>query len=518
TTDPANGTVTLNPDGTITYTPEDGFTGEDTFTYTICDDANPALCDTATVTVTVQPTDAPNSTNANDDAFFASTCGSLSGNVLTNDNDIEGDTQTINSTTVTTVQGVTVTIDATTGEFNYTPISSDFIGNDSFVYTICDDNQACDQATVYLSITDSTPPSVVDCSIDDETVECNGTDNESIASDWNAANIAALELCATDSCDSTFSGQITSDYNFDNLVSTCGAAGTLTITYTIADSNNNTTEVVATLTIEDTIAPEPTTVIEETLLAECDNIPDVQTIEFTDNCSSTVDVVFEETNSFDENNPTDYEIIRTWTVSDDCDNSQIFTQTISVTLNDFITTVTDRVCSEDGVIDLNDYLNNGETGSNWIITEGNTTLDGSIFDTENIDLGLYKFTYTSASNGCLNTIEVVIEIHDECVVLPCGKEDVIISKVVTPNGDAQNEFFTITGVETCGFVVELQIFNRWGAKIYENSNYQNDWNGFAHKSSVGNADKVPNGTYYYIINLKNSGLEPIAKAFYVGTK
>ncbi|WP_344789671.1 Ig-like domain-containing protein, partial [Postechiella marina] len=66
TTDPANGTVTLNPDGTITYTPEDGFTGEDTFTYTICDDANPALCDTATVTVTVQPTDAPNSTNAND--------------------------------------------------------------------------------------------------------------------------------------------------------------------------------------------------------------------------------------------------------------------------------------------------------------------------------------------------------------------------------------------------------------------------------------------------------------------
>ena len=53
----------------LLYTPNDGFIGEDTFTYTICDDANPALCDTATVTVTVQPTDAPNTTNANDDAY-----------------------------------------------------------------------------------------------------------------------------------------------------------------------------------------------------------------------------------------------------------------------------------------------------------------------------------------------------------------------------------------------------------------------------------------------------------------
>ena len=39
-----------------------------------------------------------------------------------------------------------------------------------------------------------------------------------------------------------------------------------------------------------------------------------------------------------------------------------------------------------------------------------------------------------------------------------------------------------------------------------------------HDSSVGNAEKVPNGTYYYIINLKNSGLEPYRRLFYVGTK
>ncbi|WP_042497120.1 Ig-like domain-containing protein, partial [Algibacter lectus] len=108
--------------------------------------------------------------------FFASTCGSLTGNVFVNDNDIESDTQTITTTTVITTEGVTVIIDANTGEFTYTPISVDFIGNDSFVYSICDNNadQACDQATVYLSITDSTPPSIINCSINDETIECAG--------------------------------------------------------------------------------------------------------------------------------------------------------------------------------------------------------------------------------------------------------------------------------------------------------------------------------------------------------
>ncbi|KJD31884.1 endonuclease I [Tamlana nanhaiensis] len=48
------GTVVLNTDGTVTYTAQNGFLGEDTFTYTICDDDTPeASCATATVTVTV---------------------------------------------------------------------------------------------------------------------------------------------------------------------------------------------------------------------------------------------------------------------------------------------------------------------------------------------------------------------------------------------------------------------------------------------------------------------------------
>ncbi|MEL6791314.1 MAG: Ig-like domain-containing protein [Pseudomonadota bacterium] len=52
-TPPANGTVTINPDGTVTYLPGPQFNGTDTFTYTI-DDGNGGT-DTATVTITVDP-------------------------------------------------------------------------------------------------------------------------------------------------------------------------------------------------------------------------------------------------------------------------------------------------------------------------------------------------------------------------------------------------------------------------------------------------------------------------------
>lgn len=53
-TPPANGSATVNPDKTITYTPDTGFTGEDTFTYKICGDEGCDISsDTATVTVTV---------------------------------------------------------------------------------------------------------------------------------------------------------------------------------------------------------------------------------------------------------------------------------------------------------------------------------------------------------------------------------------------------------------------------------------------------------------------------------
>ncbi|QIE59037.1 tandem-95 repeat protein [Rasiella rasia] len=152
-TDPANGTVTIDANGMYTYTPDPGFIGEDTFEYTICDDATPALCDTTTVTIQVIA-DEGNITVANDDAYNGIIDTDIVGNVLDNDTDPEGDNQDVN-TTVTPVSGPsngTLTINAD-GSFTYVP-NIGFVGTDQFVYEILDDNAnpATDQATVYLTV------------------------------------------------------------------------------------------------------------------------------------------------------------------------------------------------------------------------------------------------------------------------------------------------------------------------------------------------------------------------------
>ena len=55
---PTNGTVVINADYTITYTPNTGFTGTDVFEYIVCDTVSPPACDTAMVTITI-PNDNP---------------------------------------------------------------------------------------------------------------------------------------------------------------------------------------------------------------------------------------------------------------------------------------------------------------------------------------------------------------------------------------------------------------------------------------------------------------------------
>jgi VCBS repeat-containing protein len=51
--DAQHGMRTLDPDGSITYAPDSNLHGTDTFTYEVCDGGDPALCNSATVTMTV---------------------------------------------------------------------------------------------------------------------------------------------------------------------------------------------------------------------------------------------------------------------------------------------------------------------------------------------------------------------------------------------------------------------------------------------------------------------------------
>jgi gliding motility-associated-like protein len=116
-----------------------------------------------------------------------------------------------------------------------------------------------------------------------------------------------------------------------------------------------------------------------------------------------------------------------------------------------------------------------------VYEKANTNLDGYY------DLKLHVVN----DNGCDSTIEVRIPIKEAKLKIP---------GVITPNADGKNDIFLILNENKTGSgedikitnefqSMELVIFDRWGRKLYENSNYKSDWI----------AQGVPDGSYYYVL-------------------
>jgi large repetitive protein len=132
-TQPANGTATLNGDGTVTYTPDANFNGSDSFTYRVSDGS----LNSNTATVSISVTSVNDAPTAIDDFFatdFESVLNIAPDSVLDNDSDIDGDTLTVSSHTQPLNGSVTVNSD---GTFTYTP-DTGFSGNDGFTYSVSD--------------------------------------------------------------------------------------------------------------------------------------------------------------------------------------------------------------------------------------------------------------------------------------------------------------------------------------------------------------------------------------------
>jgi hypothetical protein len=153
---PGNGTVTVDPiTGVVTYEPDEDFNGTDTFTYEICD--TEGACDTATVTVEVNPVDDP--PVAGDDTTTVPEDGSIAINVPGNDTDPDGDLDITSVSIVSQPPNGTVSVDPITGEITYEP-DENFNGQDTFTYEICDSQGLCDTATVTVNVTPVDDPPV----------------------------------------------------------------------------------------------------------------------------------------------------------------------------------------------------------------------------------------------------------------------------------------------------------------------------------------------------------------------
>ncbi|TOQ89328.1 RTX toxin, partial [Vibrio parahaemolyticus] len=157
---PANGTVSVNPDGSVTYTPNDNYHGTDSFTYIV---TSGGVSESTTVSVDVTPVnDAP---VVKDDTAITDEDTPVTIDVLPNDTDIDGDKLSIQSASVPETQGKVEIVD---GKLVFTP-AENFHGDAEITYTITD-GALTDQATVNVTVNAVNDTPVVESSIADQTL------------------------------------------------------------------------------------------------------------------------------------------------------------------------------------------------------------------------------------------------------------------------------------------------------------------------------------------------------------
>jgi VCBS repeat-containing protein len=157
--DPTHGALTLNSNGSFTYTPSSGYTGIDSFTY----QANDSQANSNTATVTITITSVNNPPVAVNDAYSTNEDTALNisaPGVLGNDSDSDGDNLT--AVKVSDPAHGTVTLN-NNGSFTYTP-NANFNGTDSFTYRANDGQTNSDTATVIITVNavNDTPVAVND--------------------------------------------------------------------------------------------------------------------------------------------------------------------------------------------------------------------------------------------------------------------------------------------------------------------------------------------------------------------
>lgn len=131
--------------------------------------------------------------------------------------------------------------------------------------------------------------------------------------------------------------------------------------------------------------------------------------------------------------------------------------------------------------------------------------DGAQFSTSNelsipivsfSDGGAYQLSVTNANvpGLTLSTEAFNIEI--------IGDTKIHVYNVVTPNGDNKHDFLKIEKIEQHPGN-RVTIFDRWGRKVYQGENYDNDVVRFEGRNTEGGGELLPSGTYFYVIIASN---------------
>ncbi|MGV3509875.1 MAG: Ig-like domain-containing protein [Sphingobacteriaceae bacterium] len=564
-TSTAGGTTLVNANGTITYTPKPGFTGTDTFTYTL-KNIDDLISDPITVTITVNaPPVAMNDTKT------AGMEVPVDIDIAANDTDSDG---TLNKSTVviTDLPLGLVTVNATTGVVTFQS-KVGFVGKDVFYYTIKDnEGLVSNKAKVEIEIKPSGKP-------DNVTTLLNTPITISVlTNDPSKTGVTVVPF------DLPLKGTIL--VNADNTVKytpTTGSVGSDTFTYKIKTVDGLESDPI-TVTIIINSAPVANNDNKATLMDEFVEIdvptndtdadgtvnkssvavktqPAHGTVSLPDaqgNITYTPHLGYVGSDSF------------TYTIKDNNGTeSNIATVTITITsvpkigLSKGIPVIKDAVngsfivrftftVGNYGIeplekISIKDNLATTFAGAEVKVVAINSS--GSLKANNNFngigDIELLDPSSTLAANTTA-TVELILNVTlistegsfqntaiaegysstsdqkttDASVagdkpdpfttgdVTPSGptffhlkKGPLYIPEGFSPNGDGINDLFIVSNSQ--GRIVNLDVYNRWGNRVYKSSAYENNWDGRCTEGVFIGQD-LPVGTYYYIIVIDNT--------------
>jgi gliding motility-associated-like protein len=101
--------------------------------------------------------------------------------------------------------------------------------------------------------------------------------------------------------------------------------------------------------------------------------------------------------------------------------------------------------------------------------------------------------------GCTDTARAAIKINNIT-----NEISALIPNAISPNGDGKNDVLKLDFLKLLYPNAEVDIYNRWGENLFSSHGYTEPWDG----TFKGN--KLPVGTYYYVINLNDLSVpEPL---------
>lgn len=463
TTNPANGTVSINANGTpndptddiVTYTPDPDYNGPDSFDYTVCNSLG--YCSTATVTIDVLPI-----VDTIDDTVATVENVPIDIDILANDNDIP----TLGTLTTTNPSNGTVVIndngtpgDPSDDNVTYTPNFS-FQGTDTFTYTVCDTIGNCDTATVTVMVN----PLGTDLDIDDdgivnsfEDLNTDG-DNDPATNPTDTDGDGIPDYLDIDSDDDgipdNVEGQSTAGYVPPSLMD--ADANGLDDAY----ENGGSVGIIPVDTDGDAI---PDYVDDD---SDNDNVPD--NIEAHD---------------YDQDGIPDVTFIGSDKDNDGLDDGYEGTTAIDLDVNDEVDDPANNLPNTDADAEL-DYRDIDDDDDGLMTIDEDMNTDGN-YANDDVD-----------ADGIPDYLEPNFT-----------GDDIEVFNVITPNGDGIHDVLAINGLENYPNNT-IRIYNRWGVLVYVTKAYNTQGNIFDGTSegrvTVDVDNKLPVGTYFYILDYEDS--------------